>query len=418
MDYSRIARKLRERIAGFSGELSRGLPKVARRFTGEMLYGIQASQSVVLTKIGRTLQEETSIKKVQERLCRQLARRALGRKMQENLLRMAAGHIGRDTLLILDPTDLRKKYAKKMQYLTGIRDGSDKELGNGYWLCKVVATEVEGESMIPLVNRLYSSIAPGHVSENDEILGVMDMVSEAVKNRGIWVLDRGGDRRNLLEPMLERKYRFLVRLVGNRTLIWNRQGMLASEIAKGCQLPYAETLVKVEGGKEKVYHLEFGFREVRLPGRAEALGMLVVKGFGREPMMLLTTEPLRRSRKVLWRLIRAYMRRWAIEETIRFIKQSYEIEDVRVLSYRSLQNLMVLVLAASYFAAVVLDRGAKLRVMAGHVLKAAKRVFGIPDFHYYAIADGLMSIFLRYPGKPFQVLCVKSGQGLLFLSDG
>ena len=35
MDYSRIARKLRERIAGFSGELSRGLP---------------TSQSVVLNR--------------------------------------------------------------------------------------------------------------------------------------------------------------------------------------------------------------------------------------------------------------------------------------------------------------------------------------------------------------------------------
>jgi len=67
---------------------------------------------------------------------------------------------------------------------------------------------------------------------------------------------------------------------------------------------------------------------------------------------------------------------------------------------------------------VVLDRGAKLRGMAGHVLKAAKRVFGIPDFHYYAIADELMSIFLRYPGKLFQALCAKPGQGLLFLSDG
>jgi len=59
---------------------------------------------------------------------------------------------------------------------------------------------------------------------------------------------------------------------------------------------------------------------------------------------------------------------------------------------------------------VVLDRGVKLRVMAGHVLKAAKRVFGIPDFHYYAIADGLMSIFLRYPGKLFQVLCVNQAR--------
>ena len=58
MDYSRMARKLREKIGGFSGELSNGIPKVARRLVREMIYGIQASQSVVLTKIARTLEEE------------------------------------------------------------------------------------------------------------------------------------------------------------------------------------------------------------------------------------------------------------------------------------------------------------------------------------------------------------------------
>jgi hypothetical protein len=31
----------------------------------------------------------------------------------------------------------------------------------------------------------------------------------------------------------------------------------------------------------------------------------------------------------------------------------------------------------------------KLRVLAGHVLRAAKRVFGIPDFRLYALADGI-----------------------------
>lgn len=417
MDYSRVARKLREKIAGFSGELSRGLPKVAGRFVREMLYGIQASQSIVLTKIGRMLEEDISIKKVQGRLCRQLGRDGLEAAIEDNLLRMASGHVGKDTLLIFDPTDLRKRYAKKMQYLAGVRDGSEKEIGNGYWLLQVVATEVEGDGMVPLMGRLYSSVAPGHESENAEILDVMGKVAGALKKRGIWVLDRGGDRENLMGPMLKSKYRFLIRLVGNRNLIWDRQVKLASEIAKGCPYLYADTIVKVEDGKEKVYRLEFGFREVRLPGRPEALGLLVVKGFGQEPLMLLTTEPLRKSRKVLWRLVRAYMRRWAIEETIRFIKQSYDIEDVRVLGYRSLRNLMTLVLAATYFAAVVLDTGAKLKVMAGHVLKAAKRVFGIPDFHYYAIADGLMSIFMRYPGRMFQIISKSTGQASLFPSD-
>ena len=31
----------------------------------------------------------------------------------------------------------------------------------------------------------------------------------------------------------------------------------------------------------------------------------------------------------------------------------------------------------------------KLRVLASHVLRASKRVFGIPDFRFYALADGI-----------------------------
>jgi hypothetical protein len=125
MDYSRIARKLREKIAGFSGEVSKGLPKTGRRFVREMLYRIQASQSVVLTKVGRMLEEEISIKKVQERLCRQLQREGLDQVIQKNLLKTASGLMGKDTLLILDPTDIRKKYARKMEFLGNVRDGSE-----------------------------------------------------------------------------------------------------------------------------------------------------------------------------------------------------------------------------------------------------------------------------------------------------
>jgi hypothetical protein len=80
-----------------------------------MVYGIQASQSVVLTKVARTLEEPISIKKLEERLSRQLLRKGLGHKLQRNLLAMGSALVGKDTLLILDPSDIRKKYAKKMQ---------------------------------------------------------------------------------------------------------------------------------------------------------------------------------------------------------------------------------------------------------------------------------------------------------------
>ncbi len=416
MDYSRMARKLREKIALFSGELSKGAPKVAGRFVREMIYGIQASQSVVLTKIGRTLEETVSLKKVEERLSRQLLRKGLGQRIQDNLLRHAAPLVGNETLLILDPSDIRKKYAKKMQYLGSVHDGSENELGIGYWTCNVVATTVDSSTIVPLVGQLYSTKAPGHVSENHEILRVMDMVAAATRKRGLWVIDRGGDRKNLMMPMLKNQYRFLIRLIGHRYLSYAGKEVLAADLAQSCPMLYAETVVKVDEGREKIYHLEFGYRKVKLSGRPEELGLLVVRGFGVEPMMLLTTEPLRKSRKVLWRLVRSYIRRWAIEETIRYIKQSYELEDVRVLNYRSLQNLVPLVWAAAYFAAVLLDTASKLKVMAGYVLKAAKRVFGVPEFHYYCIADGLTSIFGRYPGRIIKVTQHGSAQCALFSS--
>jgi len=417
MDYSRMARKLREKIAGFSGELSKGAPKVAGRFVREMIYGIQASQSVVLTKIGRTLEEAVSLKKVEERLSRQLSRRGLGQRIQGNLLKHAAPLVSKETLLILDPSDIRKKYARKMQYLGRVHDGSESELGTGYWTCNVVAADVGSSTIIPLLGQLYSAVAPGFASENHEILSVIKMVASATKKRGLWVIDRGGDRRNLMVPMLKNQYRFLIRLVGHRYLSWSGREVLAGDLAQSCPLLYDETVVKVDDGKEKVYHVEFGYRKVKLPERPEELGLLVIRGFGSEPMMLLTTEPLRKSRKVLWRLVRSYIRRWAIEETIRYIKQSYELEDVRVLNYRSLQNLMPLVWAAAYFAAVLLDTASKLKVMAGYVLKAAKRVFGIPEFHYYCIADGLTSIFMRYPGRIIKLVQHGSAQGALFTSS-
>ena len=116
--------------------------------------------------------------------------------------------------------------------------------------------------------------------------------------------------------------------------------------------------------------------------------------------MLLATEKLRRYRKVLLKMVRSYLKRWSIEETIRFIKTCCDLEDVRVLRYKGLQNLMPLALAAIYFAAVVPDGKEKLKLLVGHVFSAAKRIFGIPDFQCYSISDGLKKLIDQHPGRP------------------
>ncbi len=57
MNGSRVARNLRNRIGQFSGDLSQSLCLPAQRFVSEMVYGIQASGSVMLTEVGRALEE-------------------------------------------------------------------------------------------------------------------------------------------------------------------------------------------------------------------------------------------------------------------------------------------------------------------------------------------------------------------------
>jgi len=403
MNSSVIATRLRAKIAQFSGELSAGLGKVAGRFVSEMLYGIQASQSVILTKIARVFEETISLKKTEVRLSRNLGNDQLEQAISHNVLSMAAGHVQNDTLLVLDPSDLSKKYAQKMEHLCRVRDGSEGELADGYPMIYVVGCEVGSKQIVPLYHRLFSYTAPDFVSENDEILRAVDAVMKHVGERGIWVIDRGGDRKKLFEPLLDRGAWFLVRMVGDRHLLLGKQKRLALDIAYHCPTPFATSLAKMEHDKEKHYTISFGFRKVKLPGHKKQLYMLVVKGFGEEPLILLTTETLRRSYKVLFKLVRSYLRRWGIEETIRFIKTSYDLEDVRVLRYRGLQNLMPLILAVIYFSAVVLDGKEKLKIMVGHVFAAAKRVFGIPDFKYYALSDGLKKLFDRHPGRPHHV---------------
>lgn len=392
MNYARTAHRLREHIIKFSGELSSGLPKVARRFIAEAIYGIQARQSVRLTEIARSLCEEISIKKTQYRLSRQLGRRGLWQGLVEGLCRMGSERVKKETLLVVDISDIAKKYAERMEYLALVRDGSEGTLAPGYWTCSVIGTEVSEPSFIPLYNRLYSQAAPGFKSENAEIRKAISLVSEQTEKRGVWVLDRGGDRRKIIHHLLDNKLRFVIRLKKDRHLIWRGKRGSVLEHALACPLHYAETIVKDEKGKEKIYHLEFGYRPVRLPGRKEQLRLVVIRGFGEKPMMLLTNIPVRRSRKALWQIIESYMNRWRIEETIRFVKQSYNLEDIRLLTYRRLQNMMALVLAVTYFTMVYLGIKTKLRVLSRHVLKAARRLFGIPDFRFYALADGIREL--------------------------
>jgi hypothetical protein len=87
-------------------------------------------------------------------------------------------------------------------------------------------------------------------------------------------------------------------------------------------------------------------------------------------------------------VVQAYLTRW-------------RVEDISVLAYEKLKNMAALVLAAAFFTAVQIGYKPKLQILALHTLSAAQRIFGIPDFPYYALTDSIKAIL------------TKSGHGIL-----
>lgn len=61
-------------------------------------------------------------------------------------------------------------------------------------------------------------------------------------------------------------------------------------------------------------------------------------------LMLLTNVPIAaKDSQSLWWIVQIYLTRWKIEETFRLIKRSYNLEDIRVMKYQRLKNLVILV---------------------------------------------------------------------------
>ena len=395
MNNSQTAFKVRAQLERFLGIFSPHFSKPALTFLGDMLYGLQASKDVKLSCIGRGLEEGILLKKTEERLSRNLLREGLDEGIFRAVAAEGAKRVGKDTLVVVDPTDIRKLYARRMPYLARIRDGSKGELGDGYWGCAAVACASGGRRIVPLHLRLWSCASPGFTGENDQIKAVIDTVSGAARKRGIYVIDRGGDREVLFKHLLDNILRFIVRLVGDRTLTWKGKPYIAEKLAAKCRMRHAETIWRETEEGEKSYEIQYGAMDVRLPGRGEPLRLVVVRGFGEKPMLLLTNVAGTDSRQSLWQIVEGYMTRWRVEDAIRFIKQSYRLEDIRLLDYTRLKNMMAVVLAAVFFASCWLGESVRRGILVRNITRVSKRLFGVPDFHYYALADGIARLFNR-----------------------
>jgi hypothetical protein len=78
---------------------------------------------------------------------------------------------------------------------------------------------------------------------------------------------------------------------------------------------YSERVARRQpDGSEQAPSLAFGSVTVHLPGERALLTLVMIQGFGEEPLQLLTNLKLPKRRKALWWVVEAYLTRWRTED--------------------------------------------------------------------------------------------------------
>ena len=150
MNDTKIASKAKAQLAHFMGKVFTHFSKPSKKFIEECIYGIQASGDTKLSSIVRAIDDDIRPIYTEKRLSRNLDDETLEASVAEAVLKDGARSVRGDTLLLVDPTEIRKEFSYKMEFVTRVRDASrsSKEgrdvLVNGYHGCMVAACRPGG----------------------------------------------------------------------------------------------------------------------------------------------------------------------------------------------------------------------------------------------------------------------------------
>jgi hypothetical protein len=301
-----------------------------------------------------------------------------------------------DTPIILDLSDLAKRLAKKMDYLATVRDGSNGQLVNGYWLVELYVS-LSHKNPVPVLLEPFSHEEPYSAGQNPVVLKAVHKIFELTDNRGVLVVDRGFDGRVMFEDWLDNKYRFVARLVGKRHLLRFYDSSEQSDTGQWIpiraqqlaeQTPTEHRFYKLikRHGKPALRITQIGWVKVRLPGRAEALTLVVSRLAGIDkPMMLLTNLPVENVKDAKY-VLRFYIRRWECEEGIRFLKSQVNLEKIRTFRWCAIRRLVLLAVLVMIYLGWLIEEHPNI---CDRLVCLSQPLPDKPDFLMYRLMTGL-----------------------------
>lgn len=352
-NYTTETAQIKRGILNFCKKISKGLCKPAQKLCQDMIFGICARKSVLLTDISRGLQEDIKLAYTVDRLSGHLSNMQEEDEIafKENYESEALKLIDSEdeyVIVLNDDTDISHEQAKKMEDLCIVKDASSKQekYVKGYKGCEYVALSANMKSPISLYSKIYSTESDGFISENNEtIIGEEKIIKilNRINKKPILVRDRGYDANEFFKRDIESDIKFITRLKKNRNLIFKNKNENAYEhVLRGKGKISIKLMYK--GENRDCY---ISYTKVKLPCcKEKEVTLVTVYGLdykdndGEEEervLMFLTNLDVKDKDNAI-KIVYTYFLRWRIEEYFK-AKKSYKWESSLIRSLKGINNL-------------------------------------------------------------------------------
>ena len=379
----------------------RSMSKPEHRAMKDIVTGILKSQTMFVNQIAASLRESLKLKDVTKRLSAQYLKDDYADKILKYHLSTASQGVHQDSFIVMDGTDISKRYAKFMEGLEFVKNGDTGEIGLGYNVLNINAINSHKE-ITPLYSKAYS-FEMGALSSNHEIKCAVKDVDTYLQGKGCWVIDREADSGILKDFFTTHCTRCIIRLKRNTKLIYKGESMSVEKIAKKAMFLCTQSVTKIKKDKPvlKTYELTAVKVLDNSKGKTKALWLVISRDTAHGGLCyLLVKSTLISALEVAQWAFKGYGLRWSIEEYHRHVKQQYKLESIQIKTFTGLQSMLALLTVAMHMIykkikaihfELLLDAG--YNYLNKHVVRE------LTNFIYYKISKVVAILLMPTKGR-------------------
>ncbi len=380
--------KMKRKILTFSNKISECLTKPEQKFTADIIYGILASGSCLLTDVADQLHEDSRKINTVDRLSRHLAT-GIPAETASAYLQAVKKWVPSEPIIHIDDSDVVKPGGYKFESLGIVRDGSESTSTKNVYKKGYHVTEAcvltDSNHPVSIFSRIHSSSEKGYKSANSITFDAMEQGASLFGNV-TFCMDRGYDDNKMFLKLDELKQDYVIRLTSKRKLLYHNKWTPATELCdrwKG----KIKTSVFYRGKDHEAY---LSHVKVQITASRKNIFLVLVYGITKHPMMLATNKEIRPKEDVI-NVAKIYFSRWKIEEYFRCKKQKFQFKNFRVRKLAAINALNFYITVCMAFLAMI-SMDSESNALKAAIIKTANPVKEKVFFCYYRIAKGISGI--------------------------